>query len=281
MRVAVLSGKGGTGKTFIATNLASVAADAVYIDCDAEEPNGRIFLGGRETEIGDVEVSVPFFDPKKCVGCRACVESCAFNALAFITKVPLLFPNLCHSCGLCAMVCRTGAVSWVRRKAGQVILGGRGSLAVVTGILKPGEASSVPVVGAALEKGFSLGRRDAVIDCPPGTGCAVVHSAREADLCLAVAEPTAFGLHDLALVRELAQALGKRCCAVVNKETAAYKPLDDYCARNMIPILLRVPFSFEVADFCGNGVLATDKDPAFKRMFSCLWRKLEMIGGGK
>ncbi len=274
MIVAVLSGKGGAGKTFAAVNLAAAAGRAVYIDCDVEEPNGRLFFqpqGVRETA---VTTALPAFDREKCTGCRACVDFCRFNALVYVKKAPMVFPEVCHACGGCALVCPAGAVGEQRREVGSLEEGNRGEIHVVTGVLRTGEVSAVPVIRAALEAGLSRRETLTVIDCPPGSGCPVMESVSRADFCLLVGEPTAFGLHNLAMVHELCRLLGKPCGLVVNRETEPYAPLEDYCAREDLPVLLRIPYRPQLARWGAEGAVAAERDPALKAEFVRLWNEM-------
>ncbi|MEG1584716.1 MAG: 4Fe-4S binding protein, partial [Anaerovorax sp.] len=192
MRIAVLSGKGGTGKTFVAVNLAWVAEKATYIDCDVEAPNGRLFFNPENTQTKPVATRLPAFDGKKCNGCRKCVDFCRFNALAFIKDTPLLFTEVCHSCGGCALVCPTHAITEVQKNIGMIEWGERDSVHVVTGIMNVGESSVIPVIKSALSQTCTA-EELTIIDCPPGSACSVMESIQNADYCLLVAEPTAFG----------------------------------------------------------------------------------------
>ena len=215
MTVAVLSGKGGTGKTFLSVNLAAAAEQAVYIDCDVEEPNGRLFLRPRAVEQRAVTTPLPAFDGARCDGCRRCVDFCRFHALVYVKGKPMVFPDVCHACGGCSLVCPQGAVREEARTVGAVETGARDGIQVVTGILNTGEASAVPVIRAALAAG--LGQEDTtIIDCPPGSSCSVMESVAQADYCVLLTEPTAFGLHNLRVVQELVTLLGKPRGVVLN-----------------------------------------------------------------
>ena len=256
MKIAVLSGKGGTGKTFVSVNLADVAKDSVYIDCDVEEPNGRLFFRPAETKKKPVSVLLPEFDETKCTGCRKCVRFCRFNALAYVKNKPKLFREICHSCGGCKLVCEHRAISEKPYNVGNIEIGYSENTAVVTGTLNVGEASGVPVISAALKEGLALNRETAVIDCPPGSACTVIESVKSADYCLFVAEPTAFGLHNLKMVHRLVSIMSKPCGLVVNKELQPYGPLEDFCAESKLPILLHIPYSKELAELGAEGNIA-------------------------
>ena len=274
MKIAVLSGKGGAGKTLLAVNLAATMNRATYVDCDVEEPNGRLFLKPQKTERIPVHQIIPQFDPEKCSGCRKCVDFCRFNALLFLKKQPMLFTEVCHSCGGCVLVCPEQAITEQPRPIGVVEKGVSGKTTVITGILNPGEASGVAVIQKALETAGDQG--DVIIDCPPGSACNVQESIADADYCLLAAEPTAFGLHNFQMVYELVSLHGKPCGVVINKEEKPYGPLDDFCREHDLPILLRIPFDRDLGSMLAGGELACRRRPVFAQALEALARK---IGG--
>ncbi len=275
MKIAVLSGKGGAGKTFLSVNLAASAPDAVYIDCDVEEPNGRIFLKPEQVVRREVCTQLPRIDPELCTGCRKCVDFCRFTALVFLKGTPRLFPEVCHSCGGCALVCPAGAIHETGRPVGVVEEGTHGSTRVITGVLNYGEASGIPVIHQAVAAGEGHNGLT-VLDCPPGSACPVMETIAGADYCLLVAEPTAFGFHNFQMVCELAALLGKPCGVVINKQDRPYQPLEDFCRAKGLPILLRIPYRAELARTCSEGRLLCEEDPAWAETFRQL---LQTIGG--
>ncbi len=268
MKVAVLSGKGGTGKTFVSVNLAAAADRAVYVDCDVEEPNGRLFFKPVTPAKAPVYTPLPTFDAQKCTGCRTCVNFCRFNALAFTREKPVVFAGICHGCGGCKWVCPNGAVGEQKRRVGVVETGLSGHVRVVTGILNPGEPSGVPVVKAALKnvKPDPL----IVIDCPPGSSCSVMESVADADFCLLVAEPTVFGLHNLKMVAALVRLFRKPFGVVINKIWGSFEPLESFCEQNGIPILCRITYSVNLAQCCAKAQIAVFEDDGMKNLFSRL-----------
>lgn len=274
MKLAVLSGKGGAGKTLVSVNLACAAGKAVYVDCDVEEPNGRLFLKPTDLVCEDVYTMLPSFNEDSCIGCRRCVDFCRFNALALVRRKHRLFEEVCHSCGGCSLVCPMDAVSEVKKKVGQVEYGWHGRVRAVTGILRLGEASAMPVVNAALAH---LAEAElSIIDCPPGSGCAVMGCVASADMCLLIAEPTAFGLHNLKMVYELAALLKKPIGIVINRELSPYPPLDEFCAENSLPVLGRIPYSEKYARMSAAGEILTESDAEASGIFHAL---LSRIGG--
>ncbi|MPM29858.1 Electron transport complex subunit RsxB [bioreactor metagenome] len=266
MRVAVLSGKGGTGKTFVSVNLAAAAGNAAYIDCDVEEPNGRLFLKPRYTNESPVYTLIPEFDTSKCTGCRKCVEFCRYNALVFVREKPMVFSEVCHSCGGCVLVCPEGAVSEKPHSVGLVEEGAAGSVRVVTGIMDTGEVSAVPVIKAALRAGTGA-EELTVIDCPPGSGCPVMESVMDANYCILVTEPTTFGFHNFQMVHKLVTLLGKPCGVVVNKADEVYAPLEEFCTANRTPVLLRIPYRAELARLGAVGQIAAEQDEEIASLF--------------
>lgn len=253
MKIACLSGKGGAGKTFVAVNLAYAAGEATYIDCDVEEPNGRLFWKPKQVSSQTVSKLLPEFDAEKCTGCKACVQFCRFHALMYIREKPMVFSEVCHSCGGCQLVCPTGAISEKPKPIGILETGRSGQVQVISGILNPGEASGVPLIRRALQEATGL----TVLDCPPGSACSVMETVQAADVCLLVAEPTAFGFHNFQMVHELCTLLKKPCAVVINKQSSPYQPLEDYCQTHSLPILARIPYDRELAERTAQGIIVS------------------------
>lgn len=273
MKIACLSGKGGAGKTLVAVNLAAAAGNATYIDCDVEEPNGRLFLKPQNIKEQEVATLLPEFDRETCNGCKKCVEFCRFHALMYVREKPMVFAEVCHSCGGCRMVCPEGAITEQAKPIGKLEIGQSGEIRVITGILNPGEASGVPVIREALKQ-----REDGltVIDCPPGSACSVMESVMDADFCVLVAEPTAFGFHNFQMVYELVTLLNKKCGVVINKQEIPYEPLETFCRERQIPVLIRIPFDPEIAALAAEGEMVSQKNEHAKQIFEDLLRQ---IGG--
>lgn len=273
MKIACLSGKGGAGKTLVAVNLAAVAGEATYIDCDVEEPNGRLFFQPKQPESRTVTTLLPEFDAARCTGCRQCVQFCRFHALLYIREKPMVFSEVCHNCGGCALVCPAQAVTYRQRPVGTVETGQAGKVRVVTGILNPGEASGIPVIRQALNQARGL----TVVDCPPGSACSVMECVKAADVCLLVAEPTAFGFHNFRMVHQLTRLLHKPCGVVINKQDAPYEPLETYCREQNLPVLLRMGYDPALAADTARGLVAAEHRPEVRTLFAGL---LAQIQGG-
>ena len=269
-KVAVLSGKGGTGKTLLSVNLAAVAGGALYLDCDVEEPNGHLFFRPTDVREEEISVKIPTLDASKCTGCRKCVDFCKFNALALIRNKPFLFEEVCHSCGGCALVCPEKALGEKDKVTGRVQRGVSGDVAVHTGILNTGKASGIPIIrnllagAAAEEKSFTF------IDCPPGSACIVMESIKDADYCLLVAEPTLFGVHNLNMVYELVRIFHKPYGAVLNKCIGGENPAEAFCLEHGIPILGRIPFDSALGSLSADAKIAAREDAGFHALFSSL-----------
>ena len=269
MRLAVLSGKGGAGKTLVSVNLAAAAGRAVYVDCDVEEPNGHLFLKPESVETEDVSVLLPQFEAAKCTACRKCVDFCRFNALAFIQNKPLLFAEVCHSCGGCLALCPSGAVSEAAAPIGVVERGWAREIKVLTGRLNPGNASGSPII-KALYRQLADESALTILDCPPGSACLVMESIQDADYGVLVAEPTIFGAHNLAMVYELLQIFHKPFGVVLNKCGAGDNPSEAFCQAHGVPILGRIPYEQRLGRLNSDGEVAVWADAHYAELFGQL-----------
>lgn len=274
MNIAVLSGKGGTGKTTVSTNLA-LAMKANYIDCDVEEPNGFIFLKPKVKETESVVVEYPIVDESKCVYCGACVSACQFNALAKINEDIMLFQKLCHGCGACEIVCEYGAINYKKRKIGIIEKGKIGDIKCSRGVLDIGEPMAVPVIKRLLQ---SLPKELNLIDCPPGTSCNVVNSLKFADRAILVTEPTEFGLHDLKLAVELVKMFNLHFGIIINKDDGNENIIKKYCKEEKIEVIGSIPYRKDIAEVYSKGKILYD-DLKHRYIFNELADKAKEVLG--
>lgn len=274
MKLAVASGKGGTGKTTVAVNLAlAVQEELQFLDCDVEGANAHLFLKPRISSTIPVETLVPQIDVGRCDGCGKCAETCQFHALLRIKKRIKVLPILCHSCGGCQLVCPKDAVTMVPRKIGSISVGRAGNIHFASGELDVGEALSVPII----RKIRSLGGEHphTIIDCPPGTSCPVVESIRGCDYCLMVTEPTPFGLHDLKVMAKVLESMEMPTGIVINRDRGPYGPLDDFCLETGIPVLLRIPFDRRIAELYSRGDALVGNLTGFRQKMVDLFQGIE------
>jgi MinD superfamily P-loop ATPase len=272
MKIAIASGKGGTGKTTVSTNLAFVASQqggrVAYLDCDVEEPNGHIFLKPQLTESRPVGSLIPAVDNQKCTQCGACARICRFNAIACLGTMVLVFPELCHSCGGCSLVCPEGAITEVSRERGRLDMGKSGSIAFSQGLLNIGEVMSPPVIRAVKE---SMGDVDLeIIDAPPGTSCPVIESVRGCDYVVLVTESTPFGLNDLRLAVDMVRALKLPFGVVINRAGLGNEGVQSYCQQEQIPLLAQIPDDRRVAEAYSRGEIITQVLPDYTGRFEAL-----------
>ena len=281
MKIAVASGKGGTGKTTVATNLAYVGScngrNVAYVDCDVEEPNGHIFFKPQFDVTIPVGTLVPQVDGSKCIHCGECGEICRYSAIVSAGQAVLVFDELCHGCGGCSLVCPAGAISEVLHETGKVQIGSAGSVAFTHGLLNVGQAMSPPVIKAV--KAASSVADITIIDSPPGTSCPVIESVRGCDLLLLVTEPTPFGLNDLKLAVEMARAMKLPVGVVINRADIGDRQTHLYCSDNGIKILAEIPDDRRIAEAYSRGELASEVLPDYRLAFETLFGKIEFIAG--
>lgn len=277
MIISVASGKGGTGKTTISTNLAvSIDRRAKLLDCDVEEPNAQLFIKPEINEKEIVYTMIPEIDETLCDGCRKCAEICRFNALTVVGKKVIVFPELCHSCGGCVVVCPENAVAEGSRELGVIETGTKDKLTFIQGTMRIGEAMSPPLIREVRRK---IEENDlAIIDAPPGTSCPVITAMKDTDFVLLVTEPTPFGLHDLKLAAEAVKELDIPCGIVINRSDIGDRTVQEYAAQKKIPILLEIPFDRRIAETYSRGGLLIEDFPTWRHAFEMLYRDiLEII----
>jgi MinD superfamily P-loop ATPase len=272
MHIAVLSGKGGTGKTTLSTNLAK-AMNWAYVDCDVEEPNGFIFLKPEMKEKRDVFIPIPKIDEEECISCKKCVQICQFNALAHTNEKILLFEKLCHGCGACVLVCPVNAITEEDRVIGEIGIGKSDDIDCMAGLLNIGEPMAVPIIHDLKNL---LNEKPTIIDCSPGSSCTVVASITDVDYAVLVTEPTAFGLHDLKIAVSLVRNMNIPFGVVINRVDEEENMIDLYCKDENIDILGRIPFSRKVATLYSQGKLILE-DAEYKKILKEIGEKIKGV----
>ncbi len=272
MKIAVLSGKGGTGKTTVSINLAKIL-EISYVDCDVEEPNGFIFMNPKITSSFEVEVEYPVIDKNLCNLCSACVNVCEFSALASTGKEIVVFEKLCHDCGACKMVCKSNALTYQKRSIGKIESGVGNDITCMRGILDVGEPMAVPVIRTLLE---SLDNNPGLIDCPPGTSCNVVSALRFADAAILVTEPSAFGFHDLQMAVKLVQQYQMPYGIIINKDDNQNNMIKQFCKSDQIPLLGLIPYKMEAAKLYSNGRMLVEEE-SYQLLFQTIADKVKEV----
>ncbi|MDY7078759.1 MAG: ATP-binding protein [Chloroflexota bacterium] len=298
MIITVASGKGGTGKTTVAVSLALSLAESVgpatplFLDCDVEEPNAALFLQPTIQERREVGQMIPEVDFEKCTYCGRCAEVCQYHAIAVVGEKVLVFPELCHGCGSCSLNCPTGAIHEVLDVIGSIERGwaglppsypphggeGKGGIEFAQGTMNVGEPMAVPIIRQLKQRAIppDPGERPVILDASPGAACPVVESMRGADFVLMVTEPTPFGLHDLRLAVEVARdELGLPVGVVINRDGVGNQGVDEYCAIESIPILMRIPLDRRIAEAYSDGGTLVEALPEYRERFRGLYGRIE------
>lgn len=276
MIISIASGKGGTGKTMVATNLAmSLAPGVQLLDCDVEEPNGHLFIHPTFQKMEIVATSIPEVDEQKCTHCGRCAEICQYKAIVVIGETVLPFPELCHSCGGCMEVCPERAIREGERVLGMIEAGHRNGLEFIHGRLRVGEAMAPPLIRKV--RSFAHPDKLTIIDAPPGTSCPVMASIKGADFVLLVTEPTPFGLHDLKLAVGAVRILGIPCGLLINRSDMGDEKVREYAAGEELPILLEIPFDRRIAEAYSRGELLVEMMPQWKEKFLQLYDRIKEL----
>jgi len=273
--LSILSGKGGTGKTTLAVNLALALDNVQLLDADVEEPNDYLFISPEieEKEMESVMRLIPEVDDDKCTACRKCVDFCEYNALAMMLDKVLVFEEVCHSCGGCKIVCPENAITEKERELGKLRHDSQDSIDFWQGELNTGEEKAVPVIEKLKTK---IDRnKKVIIDSPPGTTCPTIEAINDTDFTVVVTEPSSFGLHDLKMVVEMLNEIKQPFAVVINRAEAETDYLiEDYCAENGINILLKIPFSRKIAELYSNGIPFVNQIEGWQDEFKKLYKEI-------
>lgn len=277
MIISIASGKGGTGKTLIATSLAlSLEKETVQLlDCDVEEPNAHLLLKPTLSEHQPVCIPVPDIDIAKCTYCGKCSEVCVYHSIAVLKNKVLVFPELCHGCGACMYLCPENAITEKGRETGIIEKGHANGIEFVHGKLNIGETMAPPVI-REVKKQINT-ERIVLLDSPPGTSCPVVESIRSSNYCLLVTEPTPFGLNDLVLAVEVVKQMNIPHGVVVNRAGVGDSKIEEYCRDENIPILLNIPLDIEIARLYSRGITLTEGKPEWREPFLTMFNTIKQI----
>jgi MinD superfamily P-loop ATPase len=277
MIVSIASGKGGTGKTSVAVNMALSIGNAQLLDCDVEEPNVHLLLHPKISRIEPVCVLIPFVNEELCDYCGKCSKFCQYNAIFVSSEKVLIFPELCHSCGGCSIVCPKKAINEDKHEIGTLKSGSAVDLELVYGELEVGEPMAVPIIREVkrqIDKDRSV-----ILDSPPGTSCPVIETVKGSDFCILVTEPTPFGLHDLKITVQVLEDMKIPFGIVINRAGIGDKKVYEYCREKNIPILLEIPFQRKIAELYSKGIPFSLEMPEWKEKFEALFNETRKLAG--
>jgi MinD superfamily P-loop ATPase len=284
MKIAIASGKGGTGKTMLATSLAATLSEEIpltFLDCDVEAPNAHLFLKPDFEETQSVNLLIPEINQDLCTLCGRCVDICQYNALAKIGTQILVFPQLCHGCGSCTLQCPEDAIHEKAEPIGLIQQGrARNNIDYRMGVMNIGGPMPTPII-RAVKQSVQEEKYLTIIDCPPGASCSVVNAIHDADFLLLVTEPTSFGWHDLNQMLGVIQETGTPAGLVINRDGIGDRGIEEQLSELSIPILMRIPFNDEIARSLAKGDLLIDKFPEYKPVLWSIYEAFLVMAKGR
>ncbi len=278
MQIAVSAGKGGTGKTTVAVNLALALEQSYrveFFDCDVEEPDAGIFLKPKIKNRESVTIEIPEVSEDVCTYCGDCSDACEFNAIATFSENVLVYPELCHGCGLCSLVCPVEAIIERSKGIGEIRSGSAGSIDFYEGDLTIGEPMATPIIREMKKKVTK--DKISILDSPPGTACPVIESLHGSDFALLVTEPTPFGLHDLKLSVEVAREMNIPVGVVINRDGIGNEQVEEYCESEGIPVVMKIPNDRKIAELYSNGIPFVNKLDDWSGQFNQIFEKITRI----
>ncbi len=275
MILSIASGKGGTGKTTIATNLALCLEHVQFLDCDVEAPNAHIFLKPSFDRTIPAVISIPQVDLKKCTYCGKCSGVCEFHAIVVVKETVLIFDELCHGCGACSYICPEKAITEADKEIGKINIGHAGPIRFFRGILNIGEPMASPIIRK--EKQLMVPSEFTILDAPPGTSCPVIETVKDSDFCLLVTEPTPFGLNDLELAAGMVKKLSIPMGTVINRSDLGDQGVRQFCQREGIPVLMEIPMDRRIAELYSKGIPIVDELPDYRKEFLALFEKIKNL----
>jgi MinD superfamily P-loop ATPase len=275
--VSIASGKGGTGKTSIAVNLAISIGNAQLLDCDVEEPNAHLFFHREPSQVEPISILIPRVNEQLCNHCGECAKICQYNAIFVASERVVIFPELCHSCGGCLLVCPKKAITEERHKIGTLKVVRAEDLELVFGELEVGEPLSVPLI-KEVKKKLDVGK-NVFLDSPPGTSCPMIETVKGSDFCILVTEPTPFGLHDLNIAVQVLEDMKIPVGVIVNRADIGDNKIHGFCSEKHIPILLEIPFQRRIAELYSRGVPFSLEIPEWREKLRVLFDEVRRISG--
>jgi MinD superfamily P-loop ATPase len=273
--LSVASGKGGTGKTTIATNLALCLDHVQFLDCDVEEPNAHIFLRPSVEKTVSALIAIPQVDLKKCNYCGKCSDACEFHAIVVVKESVLTFDELCHGCGVCSYICPEKAITEVDKEIGRIEIGRASPIRFLRGILNIGEPMASPIIRK--EKELMTPSEITILDAPPGTSCPVIETVKGSDFCLLVTEPTPFGLNDLELAAGMVKKLEIPMGVVINRADVGDQGVKGFCRREGIPVFMEIPMDRRIAELYSCGIPIVEYLPDYRAKFLSLFQKIDHL----